>query len=123
MSLYLAPPARGARSGPGRLSAAALAGSTVAALSLFLSSLAYADAVPLRGEAGPVLALVQVSPGHLRRARLMRVEEPQQGTVEARAPSVAEAWPEPSLIRGAVMALVGLGCLWLAVGWRSVKPV
>lgn len=98
-------------------------GILTAAVVGFVSLTCGAGATPAQREASPAVALMQVSPGHLKRARLFRSEEPRQRTIENSASSVAAPWQAPSPARGALMALVGLGCLWLAVRCRSIKPI
>jgi hypothetical protein len=69
-----------------------------------------------------VVALLQVAPGQLRRARLMRVEEPEP-PAESRVASLLGQLREPSLARGVAMALLGTACLWLAGRRRARKPI
>lgn len=73
-------------------------------------------------QAGSVVALLQVAPGQLKRARLMRVEEPQQ-PMEPSPAAAPLGRAEASLARGAAMALLGAACLWLAARQRSLKTL
>jgi hypothetical protein len=72
-------------------------------------------------EVAVAVAWVQVAPGQIRRARLLRSEPPEVSTESA--PSLAETMPAASLTRAALLALLGAGCLWLAARSRSFKAV